>query len=115
MIKYKYKINCGIYAEIYPERKGRLKMKKSSLNIETYNITKNDNEYILYLIPESDNSIDIYIQRKQCGIIIHCIGLISKRMDRGIEDVINYNIDKWIEDYDNEIEDIENSRLLKED
>lgn len=89
-------------------------MEKSNLSIETYTISHNDKEYILYLIPEDHNSIGIYMQRKQCGIISLCIGVVVEQLSCGMEDFIDECIDEWVEDYESEIEDLENAHLQKE-
>jgi len=90
-------------------------MKKSNLSIETYTINHNNEEYILYLFPDEENFTNIYMKRNQIGIISLCIGIKVEDLNCSLEEFIENNVEEWIEDYDNEIEDLENSRLLKED
>lgn len=89
-------------------------MKKSNLSIETYTITHNNEEYIIYLFPIEHNFKGIYMKRKQVGIISFCIGIKVEDLNCSLEEFIEDNLEDWVEDYESEIEDLENTRL-KED
>ena len=90
-------------------------MEKSNLSIETYSFKHNNKDYIFYLLPEEENFTSIYLKRKQIGIISLCIGIKVQELNCSLEEFIKDNLEEWVENYDNEIEDLENARLLKED
>lgn len=82
-------------------------MIEESLTIKKYTYKGEDSNYIIYLIPEDHNATSFYIQREQCGLISHAIGVDLKQLGRSAESFIEENIEDWIEDCELDIEKLE--------
>jgi len=83
-------------------------MKKESLNIEKYIYNIENEEYIIYLIPEENNSTEFYIQKKDYGVISLAIGIDTNKLECSIEEFIEDNITEWVENCEDDIDKLEN-------
>lgn len=72
-------------------------MGKKEIKIEKYVFNKNNTEYYVYVSKE--NEIEIYLGKKDYGIIIFEIGFL-KGDNLDIETYIEICIDKWIEEFE---------------
>lgn len=80
-------------------------MRKEKMEIERYIFNRNDTEYYVY-VSENKEEKNIYLGKKDYGIVEFEIGFL-KRDDLDIEKYIEIYIDKWIEDFEEEIEEWE--------
>lgn len=76
-------------------------MKTEKIEIQKIEKSYNGEKYIMYLIPE-DDEVSCYIQRKNYGIIYHCIS-VSKEKEKDFSWLIEKNISEWTEIYNEEI------------
>ena len=78
-------------------------MRKEKMEIERYIFNRNDTEYYVY-VSEDEETRNIHLGKKDYGIVEFEIGFL-KGDDLDIEKYIEIYIDKWIEDFEEEIEE----------
>ena len=76
------------------------KKKKKTISIEKFEIKVNDKIYIIYVFPKSNyDFIEFYITEEDSSIMSFCRGVQQEDITPSIEEFINDNLIKWINDY----------------
>lgn len=74
---------------------------KKSVNIGKFEINANDKIYIVYVFPKCDYSFsEFYITQEDNSIMSFCVGVQQEDIKPSLEEFINDNITKWINDFD---------------
>lgn len=90
-------------------------MEKIDLQIEKYSYQyDNRDNYFVYAIPsQKDKSYtEFYIQKEDYGFISFCISLNINQMNCSNQEYINENIIEWIDNYEDDIEVLEDERAI---
>ena len=90
-------------------------MEKINLEIEKYTfVYDNEDNYFIYVIPSQENKdfTDFYIQKEDYDFISFCIGLDMKKINCSNQEFINDNIMDWIDNYEDDIEALEDEKIL---
>ncbi len=91
-------------------------MKKINLEIEKYSFKYDDgNNYYVFAVPSQKDKdfTEFYIQKEDYGFISFCISMDMKKMNCTNQDFINDNIMDWIDDYEDDIEVLEDEKELQ--
>lgn len=73
---------------------------KKTISIEKFEIKVNDKIYIIYVFPKSNyDFIEFYITEEDSSIMSFCRGVQQEDITPSIEEFINDNLIKWINDY----------------
>ena len=83
-------------------------IKKETINVEKFEIKVADKIYIIYVFPKSNyDFIEFYVTEEDSSIMSFCRGVQQEDITPSIEEFINDNIIKWINDYNIEADIID--------
>lgn len=91
-------------------------MEKINLEIEKYSFKYDDGDnYYVFAVPSQKDKdfTEFYIQKEDYGFISFCISMDMKKMNCTNQDFINDNIMDWIDDYEDDIEVLEDEKELQ--